>query len=264
MPIKKKIYLILSIISLLNTISLYGLNALWMAILSFILAGLLFNLSLSFPFRFFKKTAMTLCLFCMMFATPITLNQLSKGLFNIGSQALKKSPESLSYHTRFSLWWSAIWMSIGGLTYLVPYTVAEQVLMFWPGPKQRLWNSDFPANAKKVQNYIKNAKKRSNIKDATYKYSLVWRNYCEDNCDVGLALNGGDLTVSIKNTPKICTAVARVSVSYKPQYRGSTILNLGKIHKFGPFQLKIDQSAYWALQELGWLHPFVMRYRWAC
>ena len=73
-----------------------------------------------------------------------------------------------------------------------------------------------------------------------------------------LSLNGGDLTVQISDGGQSCTATARVSVSYKPQFRSSTILG------FGTYRLSIDQAAYWALQELGWLFPFILRYRWNC
>jgi hypothetical protein len=229
-----------------------------MSALSLGLSIILLNLSRPNPLRLFKKIAVSICLAAMIAAAPITLNQLSNGIHDIGNQALRKGPHSLSYFTRFSLWWSAVWLSIGGIPYLVPYTVAEQVLMFWPGEKERLWNDDFPSQAKKVRNYIKNAKASSGQNDSTYKYDLIWQSYCEDNCDVGLALNGGDLTVDISDKGQHCSAIARVSVSYKPQYRGSTILGYGK------YRLRIDQAAYWSLQELGWLFPFTLRYRWKC
>jgi len=155
MIIKKKIQLILSILSLLNAISLFGLNALWMSALFLVLSCILLNLSRPSPLRVLKKLALVTCLIGMIIAAPITLNQLSKGLFDIGSQALKKGPESLSYHTRFSLWWSAVWLSIGGIGYLVPYTVAEQVSMFWPGKKERLWNSNFPSKQRKLRTILR-------------------------------------------------------------------------------------------------------------
>jgi len=253
-----KILWLLAAVSMLNAISLAVLEAWWMATLSFILSGLFANLSRSEPTRYFKKSAIFICLITMVLAAPVTLNQLTKGIHHIGNHALKDQPQSLSYVTRFGLWWSAVWLSIGGVAYGAPYTVAEQVLMFWPGPKDRLWNNDFPSKAKKVRNLIKRAQTAAGSGDGAYKYDLIWRSYCEDNCDVGLALNGGDLTVKLSDKGQSCLTTARVSVSYIPQYRSSTILG------YGSYRLSIDQAAYWALQELGWLFPFTLRYRWEC
>ncbi len=118
--------------------------------------------------------------------------------------------------------------------------------------------------ARKVRNKIKDAKAKAGSSIRVFKYGLNWKSYCEDDCDVGLALNGGDLTVKIWDGGKRCLASARVSVWYKRQYRGSTILSVGKIGGLGPYHLKIDQAAYWALQELGWLYPYTLRYRWEC
>jgi len=257
-PLAKKTLWLFATISMLNAVSLAVLEAWWMATLSFILSLLFANLSRSEPTRYFKKTAILICLITMVIAAPVTLNQLTKGIHHIGNHAVKDGPQSLSYVTRFGLWWSAIWMSFGGVAYGAPYTVAEQVLMFWPGPKDRLWNNDFPSKAEKVRNLIKRARTAAGSKDGVYKYDMIWRSYCEDNCDVGLALNGGDLTVELSDKGQSCLATARVSVSYKPQYRSSTILG------YGSYRLSIDQAAYWALQELGWLFPFTLRYRWKC
>ena len=248
----------LSIVSFLNAFSLAVLQAWWMSGLSFLLVIVMLNFTRTSPLIIFKKFALVVTLISMIVATPITLNQLTHGIRHIGDIATVSGPQSLSYPTRFGLWWSAIWLSIGGIAYLTPYTVAEQVLMFWPGEKERLWNSDFPTKAKKVRAFVKQAKKEAKNRDASYKYDLLWKSYCQDNCDVGLALNGGDLTVDISNNGQGCIATARVSVSYKPQYRGSTILGYGK------YRLRIDQAAYWSLQELGWLFPYTLRYQWNC
>jgi hypothetical protein len=253
-----KILWFLACISILNGVSLVVLEAWWMAALSFTLSGLFVNSSRTVPTRYLKKPAIFMCLVAMLIVAPATLNQLTIGIRHIGDHALKNKPESLNRITRFGLWWSAVWLSIGGIAYWTPYTVAEQVLMFWPGPKNRVWNDNFPSKAKKVRHFINQAQMAAGTNNATYKYDLIWRSYCEDNCDVGLALNGGDLSVEISNNGQSCLATARVSVSYKSQYRSSTILG------YGSYRLRIDQAAYWALQELGWLFPFTLRYRWEC
>ena len=254
----KQLIIALSLISTLNAVSLAMLQAWWMSALSIFLSVILFNLSRENPAKLLSKASLIAILASMLIATPVTLNQLTHGIRNIGDQATSLGPTTLSYPTRFGLWWSAIWLSIGGIAYMTPYTVAEQVLMFWPGKPERIWNDDFPMKAKKVRAMVKRAKDRAKNQDAAYKYDLLWKSYCQDNCDVGLALNGGELTVEIADAEKRCVATARVNVSYKPQYRGSTIIG------YENYRLRIDQAAYWALQELGWLHPYTLRYQWNC
>ncbi len=89
------------------------------------------NLSRSIPARYFKGVSVVVCLMAMIAASPVTLNQLSVGVRHIGDHALKDGPDSLPNITRFGLWWSAIWLSLGGIAIGTPYAVAEQVLMFW-------------------------------------------------------------------------------------------------------------------------------------
>jgi hypothetical protein len=105
----------------------------------------------------------------MIIVSPVTLNQLTTGMRQIGNQALQNSPENLEYVTRFGLWWSALWLSIGGVAFGAPHAVAEQMMMFWPGKRNRVWNSDFPANSLKVQKFVKQAQKRAGKNNATYK-----------------------------------------------------------------------------------------------
>ena len=111
----KKLLWVLATISSLNAISLVALEAWWMATLSLILSGMLINLSKSQPARYFRKLAILFCVVAMILAAPITLNQLSTGSRHIGNHAVQNGPKSLSYVARFGLWWSAIWMSIGGV-----------------------------------------------------------------------------------------------------------------------------------------------------
>jgi hypothetical protein len=254
----KAVYLISSAVSLLNAVSLAVLQAWWLSLLSLVLALILANLSRRIPFSYLINISLGICLSAMIIVSPVTLNQISTGMREIGNEALQYGPENLDYVTRFGLWWSALWLSIGGVAFGAPHAVAEQVMMFWPGDENRVWNSDFPTKSKKVRRFIERAKKEAANKNATFKTDLIWKSYCQDNCDVGLALNGGDLTVVISNKGERCVAVARVSVWYKPQYRTSTILGYGK------YRLSVDQAAYWALQELGWLHPYTLRYKWEC
>ena len=246
-----------------NAVTLVILQAVPLAVIFFFSALIAFVfLVRTFPRRL--RLAVSLCLaVALVGAAPPTLNHLTIGLRIIGDKALAEGSSSLSYPERAALWWSAVWLSIGGLAYGAPYSVAEQVIMFWDGPDERVWRSDFPVNARQVRDKVEQAKEQLGGGAGEARYRLGWKSYCEDDCDVGLALNGGSLTISA-DQGGACVARASVDVWYKPRYRSSTILSLPRIGEYGPFRLRIDQAAFWALQEVGWLHPYKLTYRWRC
>lgn len=215
------------------------------------------------PSRRLRFSASLILFLALVLAAPLTLNQVTIGLRAIGDEALADGAASLSYPERAALWWSSVWLSIGGLAYGAPHAVAEQVLMFWDGPDVRVWRSDFPTDARQVRDNVVHAKEQLGGGAGEARYRLGWKSYCEDDCDVGLALNGGSLIVAADDGGA-CVARASVDVCYKPRYRSSTILSLPRIGEFGPFRLRIDQAAFWALQEVGWLHPYKLTYRWRC
>ena len=136
------------------------------------------------------------------------------------------------------------------------YSARENLLLLLPGPGERVWQSDFPASAALVRQSIERtlAKKAP----AADEYGLQWPSYCADRCDVAFALNGGWLKVVTAGGTGRCTARAGTHVRYGRQFRASTL--------FGArgYYLRIDQAPYWALQELGWLHPYSAVYEWDC
>lgn len=87
---------------------------------------------------------------------------------------------------------------------------------------------------------------------------LWWSSYYQEfpYHDIALLFNGW--RVSVRHVDGACHAEAMVDVSYGPQYRGSAVLDI-----FG-VRFAVDQAAYWALQEVGWLYPYTLRVRWKC
>ena len=254
----RKLLLVIASVCLLNTICLISFSALLMGFLFFCLAMIFSNLSCDEPKKYFRKLAAILCLATIAVATPTTMNDLTNGLRHVGDQALKRGAESLSYPTRFGLWWSTVWLSLGAVVYGAPYASAENILMLLPGKNERVWKSDFPTKAIVVRKLVANAKKVAGKMDRTFQHDLSWKSYCADNCDVALSLNGGKLEIYLSDLRKKCTARARVKVHYDPKFRSSTLV------EFGKYALRIDQAAYWALQELGWLNPYDLTYHWKC
>jgi hypothetical protein len=252
-----------ALVSLANAASLFVLGATSMATLFMCLA-----IALALPKILGKwrgsthKPLVALCVVGIVFFAPPTLNRITDGLHKIGDQAVVAGPESLSYPTRISLWWSALWLSLGGLAYGAPNAASEQFLMFFPSSGVRQKQSSFPTRSKKIRQHTKSARQSASNQAKVFHYDLVWPSYCQDNCDVGLSLNGGRLTVRVDSETGHCQAVAAVGVRYDPKYRSSTILGLDIwSHRY---RLRIDQAAFWALQELDWLHPYTMSYRWRC
>ena len=263
---------LLVIVLLLNALSLFVLNAKVMAMICAASSAIIILAKLVYSRIEWLRigTILTFLIVLMFIAGPSTMSDVSKGLRRLGDVGLTKGPEYLNFYERTGLWWSAVWLSIGGIVYWTPYAVAENTLMLFPGRKYITWHSDFPLKSKKVRGFIKSAKsalaERYSLFGHRFNYYLGWKSYCADHCDVGLSLNGGKLNIEFTRNyfpdasePDMwCRAEVEVDVSYKPKYRSSTILRI-----FGS-SLKIDQAAYWNLQQLGWLHPYTLTYKWNC
>jgi hypothetical protein len=183
----------------------------------------------------------------------LSLNLLTLDLRLAGNRFHATGLNSISSGQAFTAYFATVGMGVGGFLIGAPYAAMENLRLLVPNSGELTIRDDFPTKSKKVREFIKEAK-RSSIEKV--KKPLIWSSYCQDNCDVAFALNGGNLTIEIKRGQ--CIATASASVSYKPQYRSSTLASL-------PFmKLRIDQAAIHAVQELGYLFPYDIHYEWVC
>ena len=190
---------------------------------------------------------------CSCGALILSLNLLTLDLRRIGNRYVAFGEQSLGLGEVATAYLATVGMGLGGYLVGAPYAAMENLRLLTPNSGNIELVDDFPATSKKVQRAVA----KSKLQDSnTTHYPLVWQSYCEDSCDAGFALNGGTLTVRVAG--ESCTASAKVHVSYKPQYRRSTILSSTLV------KLEVDQAALHALQRLGYLHPYQLTYRWNC
>jgi hypothetical protein len=198
------------------------------------------------PLRILSYSAILLC-------TVFSLNFLTLDLRKIGDKFLAYGEDSLTPLEVATAYLAVVGMASGGVLVGAPYAALENLLLLFPNSGKIVFDNDFPASSNKVKRFI-DSTKSSGLPNS--KFSLVWVSYCQDTCDHGFALNGGTLVINSDSTA--CQASVEVNVSYKPQYRASTLIS----SKF--LILRVDQAALNALQKLGYLHPYRIFYRWAC
>lgn len=198
------------------------------------------------PLRILSYSAILLC-------TVFSLNFLTLDLRKIGDKYLAYGEDSLNPLEVATAYLAVVGMAGGGVLVGAPHAALENLLLLFPNDGQIVFDSDFPASSKKVRRFIESTES-SGVPNT--KFPLVWASYCQDTCDHGFALNGGTLLVNRSDTT--CQASVVVNVSYKPQYRASTLIS----SKF--LILRVDQAALTAIQSLGYIFPYKLSYSWFC
>jgi hypothetical protein len=183
----------------------------------------------------------------------LSLNLLTLDLRRTGDRFHATGAHSLTVGQVSTAYFTTVGMGIGGFFIGAPYAAMENLRLLVPNSGELTIEDDFPSKSQKVRQLLNNAKQR-NV--GIHRTPLVWGSYCEDHCDVAYALNGGNLSIDIKG--KKCIATASAEVEYKPEFRSSTLAVLPLL------RLRIDQAAIHAVQELGYLFPYNIYYRWTC
>lgn len=214
------------------------------------LLGLCFCVWLARGFQFSLRMSSFSIIFVL---TAFSLNLLTLDLRKIGDKYIAYGEKSLTPIEVATAYVAVAGMAGGGIFVGAPYAALENFLLLFPNDGHVTLDDDFPASSSKIQRLIETAYQ---AKTLSTKFPLFWDTYCQDTCDHGFALNGGVLFVN--RTATACQASVSVSVSYKPQYRGSTLIS----SRF--LILRVDQAALSALQKLGYLYPYEISYRWFC
>lgn len=191
--------------------------------------------------------------FAILSCAVLSLNFLTLDLRKIGDKYLAYGEDSLNPLEVATAYLAVVGMAGGGALVGAPHAALENLLLLFPNDGQIVFDSDFPASSKKVRKFIESTES-SDVPNT--KFPLVWASYCQDTCDHGFALNGGTLLVNRSDTT--CQASVVVNVSYKPQYRASTLIS----SKF--LILRVDQAALTAIQSLGYIFPYELYYSWFC
>ena len=215
-----------------------------------LLCVFLFNRKARLKQPILKRSAIYV-VYCLLLI--FSLNLLTIDLRNIGDRFHAQGPRSLKLAQITTAYTATLGMGAGGFLVGAPYAAMENLRLLRPNPGEITLIDNFPAKSKKVARAISIAKAAG--VGATI-YPLTWVSYCQDSCDIGYALNGGSLAVDVQAGG--CVAIASVNVAYKPEYRRSTLIEAPLL------KLRIDQAALHAVQQLGYLHPYTLHYKWQC
>ena len=150
----------------------------------------------------------------------------------LGEHVRTHGPDSLSYPDRAAIWLFNIPMAVGGLIIGAPEAAAETLWLAVPKSPDTVYkiDSDFPLKSERIQNMVKN-----------YSSGRVPIGPVRmDDLRTTLALGGGGLRCHKQH----CTI--KVHVKYS---------------NHAPDFLFINEAIFAGLQDLGWLYPYWIEYR---
>ncbi len=165
------------------------------------------------------------------------------------SARLDRGPAAYSPRDKLGIYGLNLVMGVSGGLLGFPEVAAETLLLAIPGPKTRVFHSDFPLASPMVRQEVAAMMKR---KQPGSK-ELFWRYDASESFRAGLALNSLVLTGTPNEAGWTFTGV--VQVSYPQRYR----LVLGS---FGGHTFQIEEGLFGMLERAGWLHPYEAAWTW--
>jgi hypothetical protein len=171
----------------------------------------------------------------------------------------------LSWQDKTSIYSLGILMGAGGFAFGYPEVAREHLLLYLPGPRLRIWKSDFPMGAAAIRRTLKPfAQGLTTLSpgdsEATLSPKVVTFRYGRDPLRYALALNPAAVTATARRRPgsDVWTLQVRADVKVAYAERGRVVLPL----PFSPRSLPIAEGMFWRLQQAGWLFPYTARWEW--
>jgi hypothetical protein len=190
-------------------------------------------------------------------AVPFVLNSAHHRMAAWDRQILERGADSLTMLDRSAIYLGNIWMAIGGFCVGAPEAAVETLAMMVPdedGAREANWvffahDSSVLAAAETL------ARDLMATSRAHGKRAIQWPPgvYSLANYRVSLATAGGSVVLRRGQAPGEFAASVDVPIRYT---QGA---ELGLLRS-GLLDLTIPESLFWALEQAGWLHPYVMRY----
>ncbi|HIA81822.1 MAG TPA: hypothetical protein EYO02_06915 [Rhodospirillales bacterium] len=211
-----------------------------------------------------KVRVIIVAIFLAGITAPFSLNQISHRMDTYGALIRGSGPDALTTSDRLSIYFGNIAMGLGGFVIGAPEVAVETLLLIRPNPgEDYLINHSFAMGSPYIRNLVhafatKVAKGETamRLKRVPLRWSHVMPNVLFDY-RVFLAVAGGGLRAEahkeIDGYRIDCTVT--IDVRYSAKYK----LNILNSHGI---RLYIDEAIFSALQDLGWLHPYVLHYHW--
>lgn len=170
----------------------------------------------------------------MFFLTPRAFREIGEHNDRLTAQLERSGAGSLSFGQRASVYVLGLWMGIVGYPFF-PEAAREHLFLYVGGPKRRVWRSDFAMRSELIAGNTR---------------SLIWSHYDLPYWErrVALATNGGTLESRPDGRGRV-ELVVTVPVRYPRRCRAV-------LFRFRGEALAVEEGLFWALQEVGWLHPY--------
>ena len=170
---------------------------------------------------------------------------------------------SLGVLDKVSIYGANLAMAAGAAATGMPEVAMETALLCWPGPKQRVFNSDFAMKSLKVRQAIYRfaTKLKPNpsarASNQTHRTRIAWKGYFHDSPRVALALNPFLLEVKAAWQEGRWRLACSGKILIKYPRRSWTKL---LVVRGQPFYF--EEGLFWALQQQGWMFPYKANWRW--
>jgi hypothetical protein len=238
------------------------MGCLLLAGLAFMLSVVVFPLSVGSPSMRLVRVALLIAVAVFGFLSRKTiLREMQSSLNRMAVRLDRTGPRGLTSVNKAGLYGFSMAMGVGGLA-VYPEVAIEHLWLHHDGPQVRRWNSSFPLQAKAVRAHLAefasrltHANPKTNrlaIPEETFAFE-----YGKDPWRVALALN----PVSIRGEAvrKDGVWVLYVSGLVPVRYPRESRVSIPIPHTG---ELTIQEGLFHALQQAGWLYPYLAEYRW--
>lgn len=155
--------------------------------------------------------------------------------------------DALSFIEKATVYSGHMAMIAGGNQLGFSEVAEEAFYMHFDGPKQREWVSYFPAGSPRVRKAMDALRSEIHTGKPHATATVAWPRYTPSNGRHALALNSFDIVATDTDDGKMMYR-GEVRCSY-PEHAPVTIT-------IDPFNLRLNEGVYHALEDAGWLHPY--------
>ena len=211
-----------------------------------------------------RRQFFVLILICGV-SIPIALNQTSSKMDILGKTIRTEGPEALSTPDRLSIYLGNIYMGIAGFLMLAPEVALETLFLMYPHQDNSSYeiNYGFAMGSSLIREHVEQYAKdvvetgSHRLKRIPLRWDIKQPYSLAKDYRVALAVAGGGLTGTAEKVEEgyALNMTVTINVAYSNNYT-LPIINTKWVRFY------IDEAIFGALQDVGWFHTYVLRYRW--
>ncbi|WP_331118358.1 hypothetical protein [Archangium sp.] len=251
------------LVAAVASLSIAAVLMLWVP--SVALAALCLALAPARLARRFRLAALAVGVLGLTAGAPLAAREIQHRL-DVMAERLAANGWRLSTPERVQVATLNLAMGLGGYALGYPEVASETLWMFVPGPRERVWRGDFAMESSLVRENVRamleEARRHGKAEGPVTlsKRRVLWtkRQLGEDSLRVALALNSPLWLEGVayrEDKGWRLELQGRAAVRYPSRNR----VPLGRL--FGQ-PLVIEEGLFAALQDAGWLHPYVAVWSW--